>query len=299
MARHSIKRQNTKQLALDSGCTALYLRVSTDKQADEGFSLDAQHAKLEAYCLAQDWVICPDHIYVDAGISGKTTDRPQFQAMLQAAQAGQIKRIVAIKLDRMARNVKSFLQIVEDLQAWDCALVLIKESFDTSTPHGKFALTMFAAMAELEAATITERVMTGKAQKASTGGYNGSRCPLGYTYANEQFQVSDQAATVQGIFADFIAGKTLSAIAKQLNDCNAPTQAGGAWYPATVRYIITNGFYAGISQWDGQTEAQGTHPSIISPDVYELAQRRLQALRPGKQLQSEIERRLQQPAQYL
>src|SRR6478672_7034168 len=127
MARHSIKRQSTKQLALDSGCTALYVRVSTDKQADEGYSLDAQEAKLRAYCDAHDWNVCSEYVYIDAGISGKTTDRPSFQAMLKAAQEGKIKRIVSIKLDRLARNVKSFLQLVEDLQTWDCALVLVRE----------------------------------------------------------------------------------------------------------------------------------------------------------------------------
>ena len=127
-------------LALPYTCTALYVRVSTQSQADEGFSLEAQQERLEAYCKAQGWHICSNHIYIDAGVSGKTTERPQFQAMLEAAQAGKVQRIVAMKLDRMARNVREFLATVDQLKAWGCDLVLVKESFDTSTPHGRFAL---------------------------------------------------------------------------------------------------------------------------------------------------------------
>ncbi len=302
MAQRLQKRKNgytQNALGLQDAITALYIRVSTGKQAEEGFSLEAQQERLQAYCTAQGWTVGADHIYVDAGISGKTTDRPQFQAMLQAAQAGKVQRIVAMKLDRMARNVREFLQTVDQLKAWQCDLVLVKESFDTSTPHGRFALTMFAAMAELEASTITERVMTGKAQKASKGGYNGSKIPYGYSYGAGAFTViPTQAAVIRDIFAGFIAGESLSALADCLNVNETPTATGGKWYASTVRYILSNGLYAGLAQWypDGAKESitvENAYPAIISKDTYETAHRRLQALRPGKQLESEIGRRLQ------
>ena len=283
MARKMSKRQVSGQLALGAkvAVTALYVRVSTEKQAEEGFSLDAQQDRLQAFCQAQGWTVDARHIYVDAGISGKTTDRASFQAMMGAAHRGAINRIVAIKLDRLARNVKDFLGIVESLKAVDCDLVLIKESFDTSTPSGKFALTMFAAMAELEAATITERVMSGKAQKASEGGYNGSQCPLGYQYANEAFTlVPAQAETVKNVFAWFVDGLPMSTIAKQLNEDGATTAKGGQWYASTVKYILSNGFYAGLAQW-GDNEVGGSHPAIIDRPLYEAASSRLAALRPG------------------
>jgi len=308
MAQRMNKRQGkAKQgdLSLQATCTALYVRVSTQLQADEGFSLEAQQERLEAYCKAQSWHVCPDHIYIDAGVSGKTTERPRFQAMLAAAQAGQVQRIVAMKLDRMARNVREFLATVDQLKVWGCDLVLVKESFDTSTPHGRFALTMFAAMAELEASTITERVMSGKQHKASKGGakgfYNGSRRPLGYDYHTGKFEINDsQAETVRTVFAMFIAGQSLNAIAKALNDAQAPTASEGLWYASTVRYILTNGLYAGLSQWyaDATREASkitvaGAYPAIISKATYDQAHRRLKSLRPGRQLESEITRRLE------
>lgn len=283
MARKYTKRQSAEQLELGAkvDVTALYIRVSTEKQADEGFSLDAQRERLTAFCQAQGWAVDTKHIYIDAGVSGKTTDRKQFQAMVDAARQGDVNRIVAMKLDRIARNVKDFLSIVDDLKVAGCDLVLIKESFDTSTPHGKFALTMFAAMAELEASTITERVMSGKAQKASEGGYNGSQCPLGYKYDNEVFTVDSSASYwIREVFSRFVAGQAMSKIAADLNDAGAITAKGGKWYAGTVRYVLQNGFYAGLTQWDG-VEVKGSHDAIISRELYEQAHVRLKALKPG------------------
>jgi len=237
-------RKATDQTAALPIFTALYIRVSTEKQADEGYSLEAQESRLQSFCDAQGWTVDAAHVYVDAGISGKSTERPAFLAMMQAAQDGQIARIVAIKLDRLARNTKDFLGTVERLQSYGCDLVLLKESFDTGTPHGKFALTMFAAIAELEASQIAERTMSGRKQKA--------------------------AQTVQSIFTDYVAGESLTAIASRLNAQDVPTARGGKWYPATVRYILTNGFYAGLTQYDGQSVA-GDHSVIIDADTYNAA----------------------------
>lgn len=293
MAQRLIKRASKQQqtLGMENACTALYIRVSTQLQADEGFSLEAQRERLQAYCTAQGWNVCPGHIYVDAGVSGKTLDREQFQTMLEAAKAGQVQRIVAMKLDRVARNVREFLQTVDQLKEWQCDLVLVKESFDTSTPHGRFALTMFAAMAELEASTITERVMSGKTQKASKGGFNGARIPYGYSYAGGEFTINpDQAAIIRDIFNGFLTGETMAALADNLNTNEVKTAKGGQWYTSTIRYILSNGQYAGIAQWYGDADkeaskvtVEGAYPAIISKQVYDQAHARLQAIKPGKQ----------------
>ncbi|MFN8487121.1 MAG: recombinase family protein [Caldilineaceae bacterium] len=287
MARKYVKESKTaKQLALDTGCTALYVRVSTELQATEGYSLEAQQKQLEAYAFAHGWIVCPDQIYIDAGVSGKSTNREQFQRMLQAAQEGTIRRIVAMKLDRMARNVREFLATVDQLREWGCDLVLVKESFDTSTPHGRFALTMFAAMAELEASTITERVMSGKAQKATTGGYNGSRCPYGYTYADNVFTINpEQADVIRHIFAMFNAGKSLNAITRELNETATPTATGkDTWFVNGVKHVLSNGAYAGVGQWNGVETDSGKHPAIVDRNTYDQAQSRLQSLSRGQRV---------------
>ena len=293
MAQRLIKRASKQQqtLGMENACTALYIRVSTQLQADEGFSLEAQRERLQAYCTAQGWNVCPGHIYLDAGVSGNTLDREQLQTMLDAAKAGQVQRIVGMKLDRVARNVREFLQPVDQLKEWQCDLVLVKESFDTSTPHGRFALTMFAAMAELEASTITERVMSGKTQKASKGGFNGARIPYGYSYAGGEFTINpDQAAIIRDIFNGFLTGETMAALADNLNTNEVKTAKGGQWYTSTIRYILSNGQYAGIAQWYGDADkeaskvtVEGAYPAIISKQVYDQAHARLQAIKPGKQ----------------
>src|SRR5690554_6285411 len=108
MARPMTKRPSAKQMTTNTKvvCTALYIRVSTDAQAKEGYSLEAQRDRLNSHCKAQQWSVCENHIYIDAGISGtSTTGRAALAGMMEAARRGEIDRIVAVKLDRLARNV--------------------------------------------------------------------------------------------------------------------------------------------------------------------------------------------------
>lgn len=274
MAMKISKISKTAQAAVSAALpmfTALYIRVSTDKQAEDGFSLEAQESRLRSYCDAQGWTVDPAHIYVDAGLSGKSTARPAFLAMLQAAQDGQIARIVVTKMDRLARNTQDLLDTVARLQTFGCALVLLDLNIDTGTPTGMLVATVLGGIAQWEREQIAERVMSGKREKAAQGGDNGRYCPLGYTFAGGQYSIDASAAqVVTAIFADFTTGQTLTAIAARLNAQDAPTARGGAWYPATVRYILTNGFYAGMTQYDGQT-APANHRAIIDADTYSAA----------------------------
>ena len=202
--------------------------------------------------------------------------------MLTAAKAGEIKRIVAMKLDRMARNVREFLATVDTLKEYGCDLVLVKESFDTSTPHGRFALTMFAAMAELEASTITKRVMSGKQQKASQGGFNGARIPYGYSYkAGEFTKNEEQAQVVRTIFGRFIDGAALYGIATHLNKAGIPSPAGKTWSHVGIRHMLANSFYAGLAEWDGMKSQAGAQPAIVDTTTYEAAAAKLATLSKG------------------
>lgn len=282
MARKFTKRTPRSQSVSPerTDCAALYIRVSTQKQVDEGFSLDAQRARLDAMCAANGWTVCAEHVYIDAGESGKSAARPAYQRMTEAIEAGAVNRVVVTKLDRLSRNTRDFLEFLDYCDGRGCAIVSIAESFDTGTPTGRAVVTVLMAFAELERRQITDRVMTGKREKARQGGYNGARCPLGYTYENQTWQIAEPAATtVQTIFDRFTAGDAMKTIAADLNDAGASTARGGKWYASTVRYILTNGFYAGINQYDGIEPAQSEEwPAIVAPEVYEAAQERLNAL---------------------
>ena len=277
------KTQNTKTQATETQATAVYIRVSTANQVEHGYGLAAQQDRLLAYCAAFGWDVAPHHIYVDGGYRGSSTDRPAYQQMLAAAQAGDIKRIVSCKLDRLSRNVRDFLGLVDELGSLGCHLALISEQFDSGTPQGRFALTMFASLAELERHTIAERMMAGKRTKAGQGGWNGSPLPYGYQWQGELSIVpSSQAPIVERIFAEFLSGSTLLAIATGLEADAVPTAAGGRWDGNTVRYILGNGAYAGLAQYDGNETASQQFTAIISSETYEAAQGRLATLRRGK-----------------
>lgn len=282
MARKFTKRnpRTNVQKVLPDDCTALYIRVSTQKQADEGYSLDAQRERLTAMCTANGWRLCEDHVYVDAAESGKSADRQAYQAMLAAIEAGAVSRVIVAKLDRLSRNTRDFLEFLDFCDTHACAIVSIAEGFDTGTPTGRAVVTVLMAFAELERKQIKDRVMTGKREKARQGGYNGARCPLGYRYDGRVWEIDDAgAATVRAAFDRFLTGATLTAIAQELNDAGAQTARGGRWHPSTVRYILTNGFYAGLSQWDGIEETPpGNWPPIIDGQTYHAAQQRLNAL---------------------
>jgi len=285
MARILRKRQpKAATLGMQRDCSGLYIRVSTDKQADEGFSLDAQQDRLAAMCAANDWRVCDDHIYVDAGESGKTTDRPAYKRMIAAIANGAVNRVVVTKLDRLSRNTREFLELLDYCDGHGCSIVSIAESFDTGTPVGRAVVTVLMAFAELERTQITDRVMTGKRQKAQAGGFNGGGIPYGYTYADGAFSVNEtQAARVRDIFHAFLHGSTMKDIAVNLNDAGTPTARGGKWDTSTVRYILRNGAYAGLLQWNGVEHAKSeTYPAIIAPTEYEAAHRRLSALKPGR-----------------
>jgi len=102
-----------KKVIIASVNAGLYIRVSSKRQAEEGYSLDAQERNLKDYCRMMEWNVAG--IYADEGISGKKIDRPSLQRLLTDAKEGKINKIVTLKLDRISRNVKDMLLITDDL----------------------------------------------------------------------------------------------------------------------------------------------------------------------------------------
>lgn len=257
---------------------ALYVRVSTVVQANEGHSIDAQLKQLREYCSIKGWNNAIE--FVDAGISGKDTHRNAFSEMVELIKERKFDCVVATKLDRVARNTKDFLQTVDLFEHYNCNTILLKENFDTTTPHGKFALTIFAALAELEASMITERVTMGKVENAAKGGYNGAVVPYGYDLVGGELIPNGDATIVERIFKEFVNGRSLNAIATGLNVDGILSPKSSKWYHATVKYIIDNGCYAGIAQYDGQS-VPASRNAIVSMDVHLAAIERLKVLSKG------------------
>ena len=114
-----------------------YARVSTDEQAREGVSLQAQVARIQAYAQAKELELTD--VLTDDGISGKTLERPALRELIQRCERGEVGHVVVVKLDRLTRHTRDLLALVDDLfLAREIELHSVSESLDTSTPHGRF-----------------------------------------------------------------------------------------------------------------------------------------------------------------
>lgn len=212
-----------------------YIRVSTEQQADEGISLDAQRAKIEAWCLANDYELVT--VEVDAGISGKAMDkRLGLQRALAAAKKDMA--LVVYSLSRLARSTKDTLTISERLDKVGADLVSLSERIDTSGAAGKMMFRMLAVLAEFERDVVSERTTMALAHKKAAGEVYGT-VPFGYQAIEGRLEkVQAEAELVAEIVKRRAGGATLQAIADSLNDRGISGKRGGKWYPYTIKYLI-------------------------------------------------------------
>jgi len=212
-----------------------YIRVSTEQQADEGVSLEAQKAKIAAWCEINDYQLA--QVYVDAGISGKSMDK---RIGLQDALAATKKdnALVVYSLSRLARSTKDCISIGEHLKKKGCDLVSITEKIDTGSAMGEFFFTLMAALGQMERKLIAERtVMALKHKKAKGEVY--SPIPFGYSAIEGRLvAVEYEAKIVADMLQKRAAGFTLQAIADDLNNAGINGKKGGIWNAKTISRII-------------------------------------------------------------
>jgi site-specific DNA recombinase len=253
---------------------ALYTRVSTEDQAREGFSLDAQLDRLRFYAKAQGWTVAGE--YVDEGHSGRTTKRPQYERMM--AEVGSWDTLLVLKMDRIHRNSRNFMAMMDELRKRGKEFASVTESLDTSTAMGRFVMDIIQRIAQLESDQIGERTFVGMEQKAKVGGGSlGKPAPYGYRYGADHVlePVPQEAAVVADLFRDFAAGAGKVALAKALNERGIPSPAGRSWAYKAIDRILGNPTYAGALGWEGQVQA-GKHAPIVPPDLFAEVQGRLQ-----------------------
>ena len=212
-----------------------YIRVSTEQQADEGVSLEAQRAKIEAWCLANDCELVGVH--VDAGISGKSMDkRPGLQKAL--AETGKGMALVVYSLSRLARSTRDTLAISERLDKSGADLVSLSERIDTTGAAGKMMFRMLAVMAEFERDVISERTKAALTHKKVTG-QKYAPVPFGYSEIEGRLEVVEaEAQIVAEINCMRFEGSSMQAIANYLNEQGIKGKQGGKWYASSVRCIL-------------------------------------------------------------
>lgn len=253
---------------------AIYTRVSTEDQAKEGYSLEAQRERLEAYCLARDWTVAER--YVDDGHSGRNTRRPAYQRMME--ERDRWDAILVIKMDRIHRNARNFMEMMDSLRESSKDFVSATESLDTSTAMGRFVMDIIQRIAQLESEQIGERVYMGMSQKAKAGpGILGFHPPLGYELSEGILVPNEaEAAVVREMFDRCRVGQTLEEIASALNGAGHRTKKGTAWTPVKVYHILHNPIYAGYLRWD-KFLRKADHAPLVPVATFNEAQEHLRA----------------------
>jgi len=277
----------------------LYIRVSTERQATEGYSVPAQKSNLTKFAERQNWDIYD--IYADEGISGKNIqDRPEVKRLINDIKNHKVDVVALYKFDRLTRDSRDTEDIIELIQQFGIQVFTLSGgAVDVSTATGRFTVRMNGAVAQLEREQTIERVKFAFKQKVEQGytlacattcyGYNRKK------HEKEQTINKEEARIVKRIFKMYIEGHTFTEIANILNTEKIPTKLNGKekkkrgtdetyivnsiWMPKTIRLILSNPTYIGkvryhIGKNDGFI-AEGNHKPIVTMKMWNDAQNKL------------------------
>ncbi|MBE6701205.1 MAG: recombinase family protein [Ruminococcaceae bacterium] len=242
---------------------ALYVRVSTEGQAEEGYSIDAQKKLLEAWCISKE--VEEYEFFIDPGFSGSNLERPALQDMMNCVRRGEISHVAVYKLDRLSRSQKDTLFLIEDVfNKYDVGFVSLTENMDTSTPIGRAMLGIISAFAQLERETIKIRTRMGMKERVKSGLWmGGGKIPFGYDYDSEKgiLVPNDDAPTVRKIYDMFLSGMSPSAIANELN----------LKYEKLVVQILKRKTNIGVINYKGE-EYEGRHEAIVDREIFDRSE---------------------------
>jgi site-specific DNA recombinase len=206
-----------------------YVRVSTDKQADRGVSLEAQVEKIKAMAVVHDVELLD--VIVDAGESAKDLDRPGMIRILELVGSRAVKMVIVAKLDRLTRSVRDLAILLERFDKRGVFLVSVAESLDTGSAAGRLVLNIMTAVSQWEREAIGERTRDAMRHKKSKLEYIGN-APYGFRLATDGKHVEPEPgeqATLERIQRLRKGGTSLRKIAQELNDDGVLTRQGSPW----------------------------------------------------------------------
>lgn len=241
---------------------AVYIRVSTEDQAREGFSLGEQKEKLLQLCAFKEYEVFK--VYEDAGISAKDMEhRPAFQEMLQDMRDGKLNYIVAYKLDRVTRSVRDLEELILELEKYNCYLVCDRDDVNTSTASGRFFVRMLTVLSQLEIEIVSERTKFGLAG-AIRSGHIPARAPLGYKHIDKKL-VPDPLTKdiVIRIYNLYFEGKSYFNIATIFNEEKVLDKTN--WKDTTILRIIANEVYKGDYVHGKRTKHPTYYENVVEP----------------------------------
>ena len=278
---------------------AIYIRVSTEDQAKEGYSLEVQREYLESFAEHEGYEVFK--VYCDDGISAYSTRRPALQQLLTDAKIKKFELVLAYKIDRFSRNLKDLLMLVDELSFYGVDFKSATEPFDTTTSAGRLMFQQLGSFAEFESNRIAERVFPGMMKGAQQGNWQGARfSPFGYTYNKEKklLEVEERESDiVKLIYTMYLSEKSMHEIAEYLNKKKYQTRTGKQFYNKFIGDILKNRIYIGKIVWNKKhydknqktkkhykyikndsskiIVAQGKHTPIIDEQDFEEVQKQL------------------------
>ena len=245
----------------------LYVRVSTQEQAREGYSIDEQIDRLKDFCKAMNWTVVK--VYTDAGCSGSNTDRPALQSMIEDIKAKNGDCVVVYKLDRLSRSQKDTLELIEDcFLANNVDFVSMTENFDTGTPFGRAMIGILSVFAQLEREQIKERMSMGREGRAKEGKFHGGGyVPVGYDYVEGELRVNEfEAMQIREIHRLYQEGNGFHTIERIFAE-RGYFQKHGKWQIKRIKGCMLNDLYIGNIHFNDQV-FKGTHDPIVDEETY-------------------------------
>lgn len=288
---------------------AIYVRVSTEDQAEKG-TIENQIEFARKYCDLHRLEIFK--FYKDDGFSGTIPllNRPAAAEMMEDAKNGLFNVLLVYKLDRLGRSARVTLNSIYDLEAMDIQIKSMTEPFDTTSPSGRFMITMLAGVADLERETILERMWHGANRAAREGRWLGGIVPYGYYVdENKYLKISEtllpncsfsEADVIRLIYKMSAEGNSTVKIADYLNSLRIPpsytkdnrtikkgkrkTNTAGIWRPGRIQNMLKNKTYMGTHQYGKRATVERELierevPAIVSKDLFNASMETMKRLK--------------------
>lgn len=223
-----------------------YVRVSTDKQADRGFSLEAQAEKIRAMAVVHNAELLD--IIVDGGESAKSLQRPGMERLLALVDGKKVQAVVVAKLDRLTPSVKDLCELLERFERRGVTLISVAESLDTSSAAGRLVLNIMTAVSQWEREAIGERTRDAMNHKRTNGERVGN-IRFGYRLGADGKHVEPDPAeqeVLREIHGLRQSGHTMRGIAAALNRRALRTRRGSAWRLESVARVLKQGAVAAL-----------------------------------------------------
>lgn len=308
MARRLKKNQDTVENPRLRA--AIYLRVSSERQAERDTSIPSQEAECRRYAENKGYDILPNHIYTDAAKSARKIDRPAFQKMFQVVKAGRRTKsspfdvLLVWKFSRFARNREDSIILKKMLAKQGIKVVSVSEPIDEGA-HGKLVEGMIELLDEFYSESLAGETRRGMEENTRQGWRSGGSSPFGYKYIHVEVGkakkgklvlVPEEAEVVKRIFDLASSGLGCNTISARLNDEGHRTQKGKRWSKVGVNQVLRNRAYVGDTAWgkrrkgpDGNYHvvpesewviARDTHEPIVCREVFEYVGQRMSARDP-------------------